>query len=260
MSTPSPFTTTPAPSGTNGGRDTLLIVTSVAMAVATLALVFVVRVLDRCSPGRSETTRSESRRRESPEERAERLQELINEQATSLTYRLWGAKKRRERNAKAAPDGEVISDKAEDFKQSGVDVQRIESAGSFHNSIIKSISADLAGVGVVSSEELPSSDEGPGDDESDWTCDCAICLGEFEDEEMVCELKCGHIFHEECLHGWFVSSRKPRCPVCRMEVKSEKDNEEVGDEQSSNVPEQSVSTPEANDAGLAHRLHPIVAI
>mmetsp|Transcript_18045 Transcript_18045/g.15047 ORF Transcript_18045/g.15047 Transcript_18045/m.15047 type:complete len:108 (+) Transcript_18045:78-401(+) len=98
-----------------------------------------------------------------------------------------------------------------------------------------------------------------GIDDSDWTCDCAICLGEFEGEEMVCELKCGHIFHEECLHGWFVTSRKPQCPVCRMQVKSDRkdDGEEVADGASS-MPEQEVSEPADS---VTHRLHhSIIAI
>ncbi|EER18416.1 RING-H2 finger protein ATL2E, putative [Perkinsus marinus ATCC 50983] len=122
---------------------------------------------------------------------------------------------------------------------------------------MKSVSFNL-GADVVSSDEPPSTEGAGEDNESDWTCDCAICLGEFENDEMVCELKCGHIFHEECVHGWFVSSRKPRCPVCRMEVKSEKDDvEDV--EQSSNVPEQSVSDLEGSD-GLTHRMQPVIAI
>ncbi|EER18415.1 hypothetical protein Pmar_PMAR005326, partial [Perkinsus marinus ATCC 50983] len=53
-----------------------------------------VRVLDRCSPGSGSTVESEPRRRESPAERAERLQDLIDEQATRLSYRLWVSKKR----------------------------------------------------------------------------------------------------------------------------------------------------------------------
>ncbi|EER12467.1 hypothetical protein Pmar_PMAR009923, partial [Perkinsus marinus ATCC 50983] len=29
--------------------------------------------------------------------------------------------------------------------------------------------------------------------------DCAVCLGEYKPDDPVCELECGHVFHEDCL-------------------------------------------------------------
>ena len=32
----------------------------------------------------------------------------------------------------------------------------------------------------------------------------------------ICKVPCGHIFHTECLiDGWFESSKKKKCPMCR---------------------------------------------
>mmetsp|Transcript_83912 Transcript_83912/g.218456 ORF Transcript_83912/g.218456 Transcript_83912/m.218456 type:complete len:376 (-) Transcript_83912:163-1290(-) len=55
--------------------------------------------------------------------------------------------------------------------------------------------------------------------------DCTICLGSCEEHEACtedgtkpprphwCRLKCGHIFHEQCISEWLWKST--RCPVCR---------------------------------------------
>ncbi|XP_057479435.1 RING-H2 finger protein ATL57-like [Actinidia eriantha] len=44
--------------------------------------------------------------------------------------------------------------------------------------------------------------------------DCAICLGEFEEREMVKLIPhCGHAFHPECIDTWL--SSRVTCPLCR---------------------------------------------
>jgi hypothetical protein len=48
-----------------------------------------------------------------------------------------------------------------------------------------------------------------------WETDCAVCLGEFELEEMVRELPCDHIFHNDCILNWFIKAKSPACPLCR---------------------------------------------
>ena len=46
---------------------------------------------------------------------------------------------------------------------------------------------------------------------------CSICLSEYEDEDkIVINLKCKHIFHKECLKSWGKMSNK--CPICRTEM------------------------------------------
>lgn len=45
---------------------------------------------------------------------------------------------------------------------------------------------------------------------------CTICLGNTSGK--VCRvLKCGHIFHCECIDEWFL--KKTTCPVCRLDLK-----------------------------------------
>lgn len=48
-----------------------------------------------------------------------------------------------------------------------------------------------------------------------WATDCAVCLTEFEKEEQIRELPCDHIFHESCIHDWFMKAKSPVCPLCR---------------------------------------------
>ncbi|XP_021295323.1 RING-H2 finger protein ATL29-like [Herrania umbratica] len=47
--------------------------------------------------------------------------------------------------------------------------------------------------------------------------ECAICLGEFSDEDMLRLLTiCCHVFHKECVDLWLESHKT--CPVCRGEL------------------------------------------
>ncbi|KAI3860045.1 hypothetical protein MKX03_003120 [Papaver bracteatum] len=47
--------------------------------------------------------------------------------------------------------------------------------------------------------------------------DCAVCLGEYEDEDELRLLtKCRHVFHRECIDGWLESHST--CPVCRSDL------------------------------------------
>ncbi|MBA0773274.1 hypothetical protein Gotri_008562 [Gossypium trilobum] len=47
--------------------------------------------------------------------------------------------------------------------------------------------------------------------------ECAICLGEFKDEDMLRLLTiCCHVFHKECVDLWLESHKT--CPVCRGEL------------------------------------------
>jgi hypothetical protein len=47
--------------------------------------------------------------------------------------------------------------------------------------------------------------------------DCPVCLCQFACREPgVVRLKCGHVFHGECLVPWFREHHT--CPVCRMDI------------------------------------------
>lgn len=47
-------------------------------------------------------------------------------------------------------------------------------------------------------------------------CRCAICLGDYEEEEETAVLPCGHMFHAPCVREWFQRSRL--CPMCKDDV------------------------------------------
>ena len=49
------------------------------------------------------------------------------------------------------------------------------------------------------------------------TLECAVCLSEFEDEEMLRLLpKCDHVFHPDCIDAWL--ALHTTCPVCRADL------------------------------------------
>lgn len=50
--------------------------------------------------------------------------------------------------------------------------------------------------------------------------DCAVCLEEFEGEDMCAVLPlCRHVYHPYCLQQWF--RQQGTCPVCRIDVGDE---------------------------------------
>ena len=42
--------------------------------------------------------------------------------------------------------------------------------------------------------------------------ECLICIDEFKENELLKQLKCGHIFHKECLSQWLLNN--DNCPGC----------------------------------------------
>ena len=50
------------------------------------------------------------------------------------------------------------------------------------------------------------------------TDSCAICLGDFQRDEIVSPLHCDikHVFHTACIKHWLV--RNPICPLCKAEI------------------------------------------
>eukprot|EP00439_Symbiodinium_sp_Y106_P041221 s743_g5.t1 len=46
---------------------------------------------------------------------------------------------------------------------------------------------------------------------------CICCLEDFEESCEVAVLPCGHVFHQECIASWAISSSRNRgsCPTCR---------------------------------------------
>ncbi|MCL7047781.1 hypothetical protein MKW94_013813 [Papaver nudicaule] len=56
-------------------------------------------------------------------------------------------------------------------------------------------------------------------DTNERVFECAVCLSEYEDEDMLRLLpNCRHVFHSHCIDAWFVSQSQSTCPVCRSNV------------------------------------------
>ncbi len=57
----------------------------------------------------------------------------------------------------------------------------------------------------------------PDEEEGGSSHSCAICLDEFEDNEKVRVLPCGHKFHDDCVIPW-LTQRHASCPLCKLNV------------------------------------------
>jgi len=48
---------------------------------------------------------------------------------------------------------------------------------------------------------------------------CAICLSEFEENDILFKLKCNHVDHKSCVTDWFrMSLSHAHCPRCRQKI------------------------------------------
>ena len=45
---------------------------------------------------------------------------------------------------------------------------------------------------------------------------CAICLGDYQQEEIIRTLPCSHLYHKSCVDEWFLSGNQT-CPNCRKQ-------------------------------------------
>jgi len=71
--------------------------------------------------------------------------------------------------------------------------------------------------GTLEKLETRAYDEGLfGDDQGkSYPAECAICLGTWDEDDVIKVTPCGHAFHEECLGGWFRNART--CAMCRQD-------------------------------------------
>ncbi|KAL4946643.1 hypothetical protein BDV06DRAFT_208549 [Aspergillus oleicola] len=65
----------------------------------------------------------------------------------------------------------------------------------------------------------PSSDRGAVEKDiafshGDAHMECVVCMEDFDDDDSIRALTCGHIFHATCLDPWF-TKRQARCPLCK---------------------------------------------
>lgn len=51
-------------------------------------------------------------------------------------------------------------------------------------------------------------------------CDshCSVCLSEYEDCDMLTQLPCGHVYHDECIQAW--TQNHTKCPLCNYDLAS----------------------------------------
>lgn len=47
---------------------------------------------------------------------------------------------------------------------------------------------------------------------------CAICLEDYEKDQEIRYLPCGHCFHSQCILQWLPNNKT--CPFCKMEIDS----------------------------------------
>jgi hypothetical protein len=52
---------------------------------------------------------------------------------------------------------------------------------------------------------------------------CSVCMTDMNTDEQVCELPCGHTFHDDCIQPW-LKQYNYKCPICRKEVGKPKHN------------------------------------
>jgi len=45
---------------------------------------------------------------------------------------------------------------------------------------------------------------------------CCICLCEYEEGDMLNQMKCGHVYHKECIDSW--CKNHTRCPLCNFDL------------------------------------------
>jgi len=54
-------------------------------------------------------------------------------------------------------------------------------------------------------------------DETKETKECSICFEQISDKDAK-KTSCEHIFHQNCLDQWYVTSKHKNCPVCRKKL------------------------------------------
>lgn len=129
----------------------------------------------------------------------EKVKKILAEQTTLITYADWILQERIKHNVGAIPEATE-------------DPSRLESCDAPQH---------------LSSAELSSRLASSPKEEEIWATDCAICLSEFAKDEEVRELSCEHIFHDACIHSWFIKAPTCACPLCRNSLHSGLSQEEL---------------------------------
>jgi hypothetical protein len=59
---------------------------------------------------------------------------------------------------------------------------------------------------------------------------CSICIDDYESGDRLRMLPCHHLFHSKCIGRW-LSERSSTCPLCKLDLFQEDDEEETDEEQ-----------------------------
>lgn len=114
----------------------------------------------------------------------------------------------------------IFSDLCSDFFAAEMEhvMLAIATAASAHSS-------ELQPIRDISDLALPSYPFDPSNGEMEPTC--SVCQEDFEPNEAVCHLYCGHTFHPACIYKWALY--KDDCPMCRTKLESRRSESQSED-------------------------------
>ncbi|WVZ73878.1 hypothetical protein U9M48_022135 [Paspalum notatum var. saurae] len=58
--------------------------------------------------------------------------------------------------------------------------------------------------------------------------ECAVCLQDVDEVDMLMAMPCSHAFHQQCIFEWL--QRKRTCPLCRRELPTPQPQQEEDDD------------------------------
>ena len=61
--------------------------------------------------------------------------------------------------------------------------------------------------------------------EENYIKKCIICMENYKINDLIKTLPCFHLFHKDCIEGWF-NSNKNNCPICKNDILNNEFNEE----------------------------------
>ncbi|KAH9821423.1 putative RING finger protein [Teratosphaeria destructans] len=117
----------------------------------------------------------------------------------------------------------------------------VQNAGGIYT--IENVNADAektAELVAVATEEVQAEQDEPTDSDQKKVAEtqpdrvmletdqrCLVCLGDFEVKDVCRKLvKCGHLFHKECIDHWLTQGRNS-CPLCRGQGVDEKQSQQA---------------------------------